>query len=88
MISVRDFVMGFHFNMDEVGNIRIIGFSVPADDILPCEKGIVRAWVNIGGWKLEALDENRTKCTYLSELDLKGSLPGFVVSKGNKDQGY
>ena len=46
--------------------------------------------MQIGGWILEPVPGNPslTKTTYLVELDLKGSIPGFVVKKANTDQGY
>lgn len=42
----------------------------------------------MGGWKFEKIGENQTRATYQVELDLKGSIPGFVMKQANKDQGY
>jgi len=33
----------------------------------------------MGGWHLEKLGENETRCTLILELDLKGSIPMFVI---------
>ena len=30
---------------------------------------------------------NATMCTYMAELDLKGSVPGWVIKQAFKDQG-
>jgi hypothetical protein len=32
---------------------------------------------------LEPIDDNSTKVTYMTEADLKGSIPGFVVKQAN-----
>ena len=33
-------------------------------------------------------DPNKTKCTFIAELDIKGSIPLSLVKKGNLDQAY
>jgi len=33
-------------------------------------------------------DPNKTLCTYQTEIDMKGSIPGFVMTQANKDIGY
>ena len=68
--------------------MRLIVYSIPRDDLSPVEKNIVRGFITIGGWLLEPIDTDKTKCTYLAEADLKGSIPGFVIKQANKDQGY
>jgi hypothetical protein len=37
---------------------------------------------------LEPIDAGNTRATYMAEIDLKGSIPGFVVKTANQDQGY
>ena len=58
--------------------------------LVPEQKGVIRASAPIGGWRLEPLegDPTKTKASYMSELDLKGNIPGFVMKKANTDQGY
>ena len=41
-----------------------------------------------GGWKLEPIDDNTTRATFSMEVDLKGSIPGWIVKQANKDQAY
>jgi ribosome-associated toxin RatA of RatAB toxin-antitoxin module len=42
----------------------------------------------IAGWKLERVrgDSNRTKITFLIEMDYRGSIPSWVLSTAFKDQ--
>jgi hypothetical protein len=49
----------------------------------PCPevKGIVRGELFIGGWILEKIDENKTKVSYFSDIDIKGSVPGMIKNK-------
>lgn len=55
----------------------------------PPEKGTVRGWLQIGGWKLQPLaNGSKTLATYHTELDMRGSVPGFVMTQANKDIGY
>jgi hypothetical protein len=37
---------------------------------------------------LEPVDADNTKVSYMSEIDLKGNIPAFVVKIANQDQGY
>ena len=70
----------------------VLAFSSDRDDLVPPSKNIVRAFINviiyfikylqIGGWKIQPMaeDPNKTLCTYMVEMDLKGSIPGFVLT--------
>lgn len=55
----------------------------------PCkeEKGTVRAEVYIGGYIIEKIDENQTKVTYISDADIKGSIPSMIKNKLSERQG-
>lgn len=55
---------------------------------MPATKKIIRGDCPIGGWILEPVGDRETKGTVMIELDLKGSLPGWVLTQANKDQGY
>lgn len=72
------------------GTIYALVFSIDRDELAPPTKGVVRGFLHIGGWKLQPLpeDPNRTLATYQVELDMKGSIPGFVMTQANKDMGY
>lgn len=90
VVSPREFVLVVHFNLTREGAIYIIVTNANRDDLQPETKGIVRGSVPIGGWKFEPVEgnPNQSRCTYLAEVDLKGSIPGFVLKSANKDQGY
>ena len=62
------------------GVIKIVVTSLENSDIVPETKGVIRAFVNVGGWHLEPVDENTTRAPYLSEADLKGSIPSFALT--------
>lgn len=80
----------------------MVVFSVDKDELYPESKGIVRGNLivryfspliilfQIGGWVLKPHPENpnHTLATYVTEVDLKGSIPGFVIKQAHKDQGY
>jgi hypothetical protein len=72
------------------GTIYALVFSIDRDDMAPPTKGVVRAWLQLGGWKLQPHPEypNKTIATYQVELDMRGSIPGFVMTKANTDMGY
>lgn len=53
----------------------------------PEQKGVVRGICYIGGYILEKVDENKTKVTYISDVDLKGKIPGMVKKQVSKKQG-
>jgi hypothetical protein len=64
--------------------------SVDRNDLAPEIKNVIRAHVEVGGWKLEAVpgEPNKTRLGYMMLPDLKGSIPGFVLKQANKDIGY
>lgn len=41
----------------------------------------VRAFAHCGGYILEKIDENRTKVSNIVDIDMNGSIPGFVKNK-------
>lgn len=48
---------------------------------------VVRGEVYIGGYIIEKVDETHTKVTYISDADLKGSIPGMVKNQLSQKQG-
>jgi hypothetical protein len=58
--------------------------------LVPETKGIVRACLPMGAWRLEPIkgEKEKTKCDYIAEIDLKGNMPSWVMKMGMKDQGY
>jgi hypothetical protein len=53
----------------------------------PASKGVVRGEVFVGGYIIEKIDENTTQITYVSDADLKGSIPGMVKNTLSAKQG-
>eukprot|EP00347_Sterkiella_histriomuscorum_P015068 403358431 len=90
VVSSRDFVFCLHINKMPDGTIYALVFSIDRDDMKPPEKGTVRGWLQLGGWKLQPMPDNpnKTLTTYQTEIDMKGSIPGFVMTQANKDIGY
>lgn len=70
-----------HFNIAPDGSMFCLAFDAGNKDLVPENKGLVRASIPIGGWKFEKYNgnPNQTLCTYMAELDLKGSVPGWVL---------
>ena len=48
---------------------------------------MVRGEVYIGGYIIEKVDESHTKVTYISDADLKGSIPGMLKNALSVKQG-
>lgn len=48
---------------------------------------VVRGEIIIGGYVLERIDDNTTKVTYMSNADIKGSIPGMIKNELAKKQG-
>ena len=55
-----------------VGNRSLKNFPVQA------EKDTERAHLHVGGFIFEKVDAGKTKVTNISDMDPKGSIPGFV----------
>ena len=43
--------------------------------------------MHLGGYIIEKIDEKKTKVTYISDTDIKGSIPGMIKNQLNKRQG-
>ena len=89
VVSPRDFVLISHFHRHPDGNVTITVFS---DDqyqhLRPEDKNrAIRGGCHIGGWYYQKLSETQTRATLILELDLKGSLPQWVIKAANTEQG-
>jgi len=80
VVSARDFIFVLHLNKSVDGTIYALVFSIDRDELKPPEKGTVRGWLQIGGWRLQPMSGDRTMATYHTELDMRGSVPGFVMT--------
>ena len=87
IVSARDFALVVHYNKMPNGTIYILALDAGKPGLIPQYKGIVRASVTIGGWKLEPIGSNQTMCTYFEEIDFMGSIPLFVIKLMFKELG-
>lgn len=53
----------------------------------PESKGVVRGAVYVGGYIIEKISEDVTQVTYISDADLKGSIPGMIKNTLSAKQG-
>lgn len=83
-ISDRDFVLAEKYVWTEN---KFYAISSSCNYPFPEVKGVVRADAIIGGYVAEKIDEKTLKVTYLSDGDIKGSIPGFVKNIVSQGQG-
>jgi len=84
-VSNRDFV-NVSANVREGDNkfyIATKSCNYPHPEV----KGVVRGEVFVGGYVIEKIDENTTSVTYISDADLKGSIPGMIKNTLSQKQG-
>ena len=91
VVGARDLVLIIHFNRTPEGIVYALVMDAARNDLVPETKGIVRGYLPIGGWRLEALPPlpgipERTRCDYLAEIDIKGNIPGWLMKVVIKDQ--
>ena len=84
-VDDRDFV-NVGVKLRESDSKMYIGTKA-CDFPYPAVKGAVRGQVYIGGYIIEKVDENHTKVTYISDADLKGSIPGMIKNAFSVKQG-
>ena len=53
----------------------------------PLPNKVVRGEVISGGYIIEKIDDNTTKVTYVSDADVKGSVPSMIKNQVAKRQG-
>ena len=89
LVSDRDFVMILADFKDSEGRLISIGTSVEHPDAPPVKK-IVRADLIIGGWVFipdQTDPENKCNAYYVSQSNLKGSIPKMITNSVSKGQG-
>lgn len=84
-VSHRDFAL-VSYRVKEGDSKMYLG-SKSCNYPHPEVQGVVRAEAFIGGYILEKIDENRTKVTYMSYADIKGSIPTLIKNQLSKKQG-
>lgn len=88
ILAPRDLVVVFGTCLTERGGNVILfpGTSVVFDTCLP-KPGIVRAEVNFGGWVFEVMSPTSTMVTYMVDIDVKGSIPGWIANQTTENTG-
>ncbi len=84
-VSHRDFVSVTYQTAESKDKVYL--GSKSCNYPCPEEKKVVRGEILIGGYILERIDENKTKVTYMSNADIKGSIPGMIKNELAKKQG-
>jgi hypothetical protein len=75
-VSHRDFVYAMKV-YERPDGLLVVGRSVEFG--VPEREGIVRGEIVASGFYLKRLGGRRTELTFMASVDMKGSLPGFVV---------
>ncbi|CDW87005.1 UNKNOWN [Stylonychia lemnae] len=87
VVSARDIVFINHRERYPDGSVTIINYSIDRDDLQPTVKNAIRVWLHLSGWKFEYVSPQRTKVTYILDIELRGNLPGFIMTPFYKDIG-
>ena len=82
-VSNRDFVCVS--NRNQVGDTYYIA-TQSCDFPYPEKKGVVRAYLHVGGYILKKVNENTTSVTYISDSDVKGNIPGMIKNAQSAKQ--
>ena len=90
LVSDRDFCVGSVSFTDSEGRIISSAISVEHPEC-PVVKKVVRAQLSIGGWLIvpdQEDPENKSYSYYITNSDLKGSIPKSLVNSSSKGQGF
>lgn len=87
--SARDFVLNYLVNIEEDGTLIVVACSQGCKFKIPEVHGVTRGDMPISGLMLvpNKDDPSKTYAYVINEVDLKTSLPGFLVRQAFKDQG-
>ncbi len=73
----------YHWRLLSDGRVVVLSFSEKFDDLCPPEEGVVRAELILGGFVLSPTrgkSDSETLVQYVSQSDLKGSLPASMLN--------
>lgn len=82
MVTNRDFLQKRTYRQNIDGFDMIIVFVSYEDKDFPPIKGTIRADTIISGYALKELDKNTTKIIIVSQTDIKGMIPLWIINKG------
>jgi len=82
MVSQRDLVLVYGSCLTEKGgSVVLFPFTSVVFDSCSPIPGIVRADVIVGGWVFEVVSSSSTMATYIMDIDIKGSVPGWISNQ-------
>jgi len=88
LVLPRDLVLVYGSCLTEKnGNVVLFPCTSVVFDMCPPKSGKIRAEVHFSGWVLEVLSSNSTMATYIVDIDLKASLPNWVVEQFSENEG-
>jgi hypothetical protein len=87
--SPRDFIMNYLVNIEQDGTLVLITTSQGCNYDEPIHSGIIRGESPISGYFMipNKDDPNKCYCYMINEVDLKTSVPNFILRQAQKDQG-
>ena len=87
--SARDFVLNLIYNIESDGTVLWCASSHNCAHSKPPHHGTTRGDMPISGLILKPVkgEPNKTYCYIINEVDLKTTLPGFLLRTVYKDQG-
>jgi hypothetical protein len=82
-------VVSYICNLEEDGTVVVAVTSFNCDFKFPEQDGATRGEIAVGGALLEPSkdDPNKTYAYVMQELDLKTSLPAYILRSAFRDQG-
>lgn len=87
LVSERDFLMYRRlYNKD--GKYISLNVSIVNDDIMPEQKGRVRAHMHFQAFIMEQINPETVRLTFMCHADPKGSVPAMVYNSAAVGQGY
>ena len=85
MTTPRDFCVIEQTTFNKDGSILKVLTSVN-DSRVPQHKDFVRAIYSIAGWLFKPTGDGKTLATYVSLMDMAGSIPSFIQNMAAKGQ--
>lgn len=83
-VSNRDFVVACARRREgHTFFVTMESIDYPRADV----EGLVRGSLYIGGYIVEAIDDKRTKVSFMGDADPKGNIPEFIVNLLSSNQG-
>jgi len=88
LISPRDLVTAYDCCLVEKGgNVLLYPHTSIVFDSYPTNSGIIRAELKFGGWVFEVKSPGSTEASYIIDIDIKGSIPGYIANQSTEDAG-